>query len=719
MKYIQYVEGIACIGGIAFAILVAVMPRFGAVSRRILLLLFPLCLSAGVQAFGPVLTDQSPERLLLVSFALIILASSVGYSICRALQMKRGRNYAVLPAIIAAIIVVFLFFTAPGLNEINSPDVYSPDLYSPDLYSPDLYSPNLYSWERYSQETHSSADNYVELGTAGYIYAIFLLLISVVVIANIEQMLRHSSESFRWGMKLLLLGIGTIYSTIIYISTRMLLYWERLHAGDIHVAHVLFLIACVLIALSWKRSSGETHTVVSQSAVYSFITLLGVGTYLIISGVFARMIGNRLGAIGFPVEALVFIVAMIGLAVLFFTTGLRNKVRSWIRLNIFAGKYDYRQTWIEASRHIRSIDSQEAAAGALAEIIHKSMGAANISVWVRRWNPNRLQLLSVMGEIASSPGEETFDIVEHLINEEEPLSVKDLERKGYSAEIMEFMKNMRAILLVPMWSSNRIIGLITVGKDSSGRKYGSEGREFLHVLAGHIAGEFHKSDLLATVVSAREDEAFRSFSTFVLHDLKNFASTLSYIAKNAPKHQNNPEFQKDAFQSVYETAEKMKRICNNLRTFSGTLAADKKMYNLNQIVHSVVDALESSLGDNLKLDLAELPLAFVDEEEVARVLQNLILNSREAIAQDGTIFVRTFNCGDKINVVVEDNGSGMSKEFLEKELFVPFHTTKSAGLGIGLFHSKKIMEAHEGNILVESEEGKGTKITLIFPINKT
>jgi signal transduction histidine kinase len=58
----------------------------------------------------------------------------------------------------------------------------------------------------------------------------------------------------------------------------------------------------------------------------------------------------------------------------------------------------------------------------------------------------------------------------------------------------------------------------------------------------------------------------------------------------------------------------------------------------------------------------------------------------------------------------------MSPEFMEKELFQPFHTTKSGGLGIGLFQSKKIMEAHRGSIAVESENGKGTTIRLTFPV---
>ena len=74
--------------------------------------------------------------------------------------------------------------------------------------------------------------------------------------------------------------------------------------------------------------------------------------------------------------------------------------------------------------------------------------------------------------------------------------------------------------------------------------------------------------------------------------------------------------------------------------------------------------------------------------------------------------------GERIEVSVEDNGNGMSPAFMEKELFQPFHTTKSGGLGIGLFQSKKIMEAHRGTIRVESKEKIGTKVILAFPVEK-
>ena len=68
---------------------------------------------------------------------------------------------------------------------------------------------------------------------------------------------------------------------------------------------------------------------------------------------------------------------------------------------------------------------------------------------------------------------------------------------------------------------------------------------------------------------------------------------------------------------------------------------------------------------------------------------------------------------------INDNGCGMSKEFMTQSLFRPFRTTKKEGLGIGLFQSRHIVEVHKGQIEVESEEGKGSTFRVILPVSKS
>ena len=115
------------------------------------------------------------------------------------------------------------------------------------------------------------------------------------------------------------------------------------------------------------------------------------------------------------------------------------------------------------------------------------------------------------------------------------------------------------------------------------------------------------------------------------------------------------------------------------------------------------------------MDLDETPYVLADPEQLSSVIRNLLINAREAISLDGKITLSTRSRDGHVEISVEDNGCGMSPEYMEKELFVPFHTTKSNGLGIGLYQSKKIVEAHKGSIKVESHKDKGTIVRISFP----
>jgi len=107
----------------------------------------------------------------------------------------------------------------------------------------------------------------------------------------------------------------------------------------------------------------------------------------------------------------------------------------------------------------------------------------------------------------------------------------------------------------------------------------------------------------------------------------------------------------------------------------------------------------------------------VDLEQLPKVLTNLLLNAREAISGSGTIRVATMVQGGHAVVSVADTGCGMSAEFLSRRLFRPFQTTKKKGLGIGMFQSKMIIEAHGGRVEVASDPGRGTTFRVVLPLS--
>jgi signal transduction histidine kinase len=116
-------------------------------------------------------------------------------------------------------------------------------------------------------------------------------------------------------------------------------------------------------------------------------------------------------------------------------------------------------------------------------------------------------------------------------------------------------------------------------------------------------------------------------------------------------------------------------------------------------------------------ELRPLPKVRLDPAQIQKVLTNLVLNAREALGPGGTIRVETSRRNGWVVLGVSDNGCGMSAEFIQRSLFRPFQTTKKKGIGIGMFHSKMIVEAHRGRIEVESEPGKGTAFRVLLPIS--
>src|SRR5262249_1716200 len=103
-----------------------------------------------------------------------------------------------------------------------------------------------------------------------------------------------------------------------------------------------------------------------------------------------------------------------------------------------------------------------------------------------------------------------------------------------------------------------------------------------------------------------------------------------------------------------------------------------------------------------------------DRERIQSVITNLLLNASEATGTT-RVTVSTEKSDGWVGVNVGDNGCGMSPGFIKKSLFRPFETTKNNGLGIGLFQSRMIIEAHQGKISVTSQPGTGTTFRVLLP----
>lgn len=162
----------------------------------------------------------------------------------------------------------------------------------------------------------------------------------------------------------------------------------------------------------------------------------------------------------------------------------------------------------------------------------------------------------------------------------------------------------------------------------------------------------------------------------------------------------------------------MNRIIEDLLDYSREKPMHRKWANLQELIQSVTSLFRKQIrseGIKLEVDISPDLEVYVDRDRIKQVLINLILNAIEAMSatidKKLTFHVKTDR--QLICLVITDLGAGIEERDIV-HLFQPFYTSKSQGIGLGLYISQKIMLEHGGRIEVKSVKNKGTTFILYF-----
>src|SRR5437016_9923402 len=270
---------------------------------------------------------------------------------------------------------------------------------------------------------------------------------------------------------------------------------------------------------------------------------------------------------------------------------------------------------------------------------------------------------------------------------------------------------------VPLCAGSHCMGLAILADRVGGTPYTVEELDLLKCMGDQIAVGLLNLRLTDEITRGKELEAFQAMSAFFVHDLKNAASTLSLTLQNLPAHFDDPLFRRDVLRGIGETANRINELISRLTALRHIELKPVEL-DLNVLVADALEVLQSAPEINVVKELRLEPKLKVDRDQFGSVITNLLLNARDALERGGEVRVETRQSDDWAIVSVADNGCGMSPAFLRASLFRPFQTTKKKGLGIGMFQSKMIVEAHRGKIRVESEPGAGTTFRVMLPLNR-
>jgi signal transduction histidine kinase len=208
------------------------------------------------------------------------------------------------------------------------------------------------------------------------------------------------------------------------------------------------------------------------------------------------------------------------------------------------------------------------------------------------------------------------------------------------------------------------------------------------------------------------------------HEIKNPLSTIRLNMQLLAEELDQPETpaQRRALKRievVQQECQRLQDLLDDFLQYAKLRRLDLQPRDLNAELTEVLDFFEPETNSGAEIQLIRhfdpnLPTVMLDREAFRGAMLNLLLNAKQAMPHGGDLIVQTRGLGDSVAVYLIDTGIGMDDR-TAAQMFDAFFSTKPGGSGLGLPTTAKIIEAHGGQIAVESELGRGTRMTIQFP----
>jgi putative PEP-CTERM system histidine kinase len=547
----------------------------------------------------------------------------------------------------------------------------------------------------------------------GQIATVLQLLATVAVLYGLEPSLRKSRGERRWRVKFLALGLSGVFAVRFYLLSQTLLFHVIPAARPLTKVAALA-IGNLLVAASLTRTERlSLDLAVSRHFVYRSVAVAVTGAYLILAG----LAGWVLRDLGIP-EAifwgtLAIFISSIGVAALLLSEDLRYRVKRYISTHFYRTKYDYRDQWRTFTTRLSSRVTRDSLIPELLASVSDAVAAPQVLLYLRDDREGKLRLA---GSLGGNGSPQTLDV-----DPDDFLPARG-GRQAWPIEAWASRERstpaaVRIAALVALPWHGRLLGVLLVGHTRSGEPYSPEDLELLATAGEQAAAVIAGAEASEHLAQSRAFEAFHQLGSFVVHDLKNAVSALSLLTRNALEHFDEPEFQRDAIKTLSRTVDRMKALLVRLSPTPEAVHLSFDEVDLAGLLSEMAPSFVAGTQVVLVRDIEPVPAILGDAGALERIFHNLARNAIEAMDGEGLLRLRTTVHDGHVACSVSDTGCGMSAEFLQKSLFVPFQSTKKGGWGVGLYQVKQIVEAHRGRIEVETQEGRGTTFTVLFPVS--
>ncbi|MDY6973046.1 MAG: XrtA/PEP-CTERM system histidine kinase PrsK [Thermodesulfobacteriota bacterium] len=571
------------------------------------------------------------------------------------------------------------------------------------------------------------SDNSLAFDLYGPVFfcALFLLISVLAAAWRFERFWRMLEPVHRWEYKFLVVGSYLVCGAFGWATSYRLTY-QRLVSNHFSLLAALMLIAWLLISYAMVRHRLLNRRMfISRKVVYSFVAPSIFAAYLCVLGAVSMVMKTFGLPLPFVLRWLLLAFGLVALG-LFATSGkLRRRVHFFISTHFYVNKYEYRDEWLALSRQLQGALSEADVVEALRQVLVESLYTTNLVIWLGDTDHGyrsvfpRANSGSKSDASALAPDDPLIlFLMSHpyfYVEDREP----DAEWNVVAEKKTAFLADLNLVLISPLFIGDQLVGLIGLGPEFTGGRYGHDDFDLLTALGTQAASALLSSRMAEKLAHAREQRAWDRLSAFVLHDVKNAATMLSLVRGNAPDHIQDHEFQQDMLEAVDDALGRMAKVQERLTMLKGEVTPVWQDLDLGRFLTESCRHLKKKLGAmDIAINCPAKIRAHTDPEPLTRILENLFLNALEAGGDGTAIRISISRDEDQGQAVIKitDDGPGIPENLLPDALFEPFKTTKPTGSGIGLWQARRLVTSLKGTIHAENMPEGGARFVVRLPL---
>jgi signal transduction histidine kinase len=348
------------------------------------------------------------------------------------------------------------------------------------------------------------------------------------------------------------------------------------------------------------------------------------------------------------------------------------------------------------------------------------------------------------GKVGDCITKKEFVIGNDIQNDPQYKKCLDFAESTNQQSIQSFLKKMQSMLLVPVKVRNDVVGVVAIYHDDRPTFTLSKvDKDFVQDMVRRVAITVTKLDEAQRVEAAMRQSAkladFALLTTGVAHSIRNPMATLTATVHAAklqlerfptgdPSSQSDSQSDMrqlvlDTFREIEDESKRVLEFVQRLLRWAGPDGNRKQPVNVCQTLSELINLVESNFVNRKEVKLTfrtdgSDPSVLIGPEAIKVAILDLFVNAYKAIEESlsGEILVEVESSNKDVKITVQDNGKGMEQEQVDQfNRFDPLRPLPPGGNGLGLYLASKAIESGNGELTIDSQLGKGTKITVTLP----